>query len=386
LLIETPWTCHVVWIPHLLNKLDLQELEPDKAVDLLRAMSDLIRYGGLHSGEELLPHFEFSKGKPGERHRRFVEGVLALSDADRDHCCFHSCHPEYELRDGTPVPEIVSSLYGSEVPIGAIETALVYLKSSGAWSVSPAEWPDAGSKFYRCDALTFEKSSSAGESHRITPLLYLGSHDPVDALEIWEAQEYIGALTRAYRKTADSLQNEWLRTVPSAAAPDPVFTFINEPSRSRAASALVWVSASFERLRIANDSREPEHSKQDHSTVSGPNASVSCETTTQTRELCEASTETVPKSSGPWHKTSEAPPEDFHPTPLRGTKQNLARWIVAASGDSRRDRALNRKLLDDDGLWGRKSVATGYEVFFRDPRRFAEANRLRLSDESLPRQ
>lgn len=79
-----------------------------------------------------------------------------------------------------------------------------------------------------------------------------------------------------------------------------------------------------------------------------------------------------------WHEFSESPPEDFHPIPLRGTKRNLARWILPASRDSRPDRALDRKLTNSSELWGRKSVQTAWEVFFRDPNRFAEANRNRL--------
>ncbi len=85
-----------------------------------------------------------------------------------------------------------------------------------------------------------------------------------------------------------------------------------------------------------------------------------------------------------WHLASEPPPLEFYQTPLSGTKMSLAQWIMPGSQAKRADRTLDRKLLNDPGLWGRKIMERAYEVYFNSETRYREAVRIRDNGETSP--
>ena len=88
-------------------------------------------------------------------------------------------------------------------------------------------------------------------------------------------------------------------------------------------------------------------------------------------------------SRGPWHSAGESVPEEFANGPLTGTKDELADWILPES-DARtpRHRQIREFLTKNSAsFWARSAGRTRHEVYFRDPKRYAQANANRLRSE-----
>jgi len=77
----------------------------------------------------------------------------------------------------------------------------------------------------------------------------------------------------------------------------------------------------------------------------------------------------------PWHDSGTSPPEEFAYGPLTGKKGELARWILRKD-----DRRCLNTPLRNGSFRGREDAGT-CSIWFKDQKRFADANKCKLADE-----
>ena len=78
-----------------------------------------------------------------------------------------------------------------------------------------------------------------------------------------------------------------------------------------------------------------------------------------------------------WHGAGETPPDEFMKNgPLTGQRKQLASWIMQDDDPRNLDTKLSLRIY-----WGRREMRTQFSVWFKDQKRFAEANARRLAEE-----
>jgi len=83
-----------------------------------------------------------------------------------------------------------------------------------------------------------------------------------------------------------------------------------------------------------------------------------------------------PERHALYHAADETPPDEYPHGPLTGSKTDLAEWITGKRDHRKTDGLVKRKVC-----WGRQDSARRVSLWFKDQKRYAEANKRRIEAE-----
>ena len=205
---------------------------------LLADLSQVLADSDTQSKTDPLSRLKFT-GRHAKHHRTFLERVLALSPEERLTCCI----PTDVLRSDFPDTIYVRLVDGRALLVDSDTHELMFGNDPVGWIRSGLEAisshyfslpPSLPNEFTACEALTLCPCEASVYDRIVTkptiPALYTGDGFENDALLHWRSNFWMSDISAGYAKARKHLRACWLRPVPRASRPDPVYRFIQKPS------------------------------------------------------------------------------------------------------------------------------------------------------------
>jgi len=229
-LLRWPLELSVINVASVIQRCDSAQLGIDEAVFSLRQFSDVLQDADERAIEEM---FRSGGDRNADRSSligHFLKAVWQLNDYTRADCMWQVGYSS------------AGNYYPHELPLHQsrelLWLALSKLVDTDAWKHPFEEWQTAAGLFVPCRALSFRHPSD----HKFTvPALYLSDGSPIDAQLRWEAATWFEVVQSCHDVLENLLSEIWLKRVPSAMKPNPVFDFMQSPSQTLANAALSWV-------------------------------------------------------------------------------------------------------------------------------------------------
>jgi len=245
---DRPWYVEIVWLPFLLSKVGVPQVDFTTATRLLRQVSQAVSDTGSLDEAELQALFK-GAGKQASAQKQFLDKVLALTPEERLACCLpHDIlHPQTLamnvcLINGRALvvdPHVSEEPFFGNDPIGWIR--------NGLWAITPDHFPlppSVFAQFVPCSALTLRPSEDEVFGRKMitttVPMLHVGDRFVNRAIQEWREYLWFEDIKDGYSQAGQEIQSEWLRQVPNATEPDPVYRYILDPSSVR-----LWNEASM---------------------------------------------------------------------------------------------------------------------------------------------